>query len=67
MPEGMNSAPGFAKHPHYELVSAAVSKRVSATVGGAVIADSKFHIFDGSHWTLDGAKYFGEKIDFSIF
>ena len=40
MPEGKNSAPGFAKHPHYELVSAAVSKRVSATIGGAVIADS---------------------------
>ena len=29
--------------------------------------NNKFHIFDGSHWTLDGAKYFGEKIDFSIF
>ena len=29
--------------------------------------NNKFHIFDGSHWTLEGAKYFGEKIDFSIF
>lgn len=28
---------------------------------------SKFHIFDGSHWTLEGAKYFGKKIDFDIF
>ena len=28
---------------------------------------TKFHIFDGSHWTLEGAKYFGEKIDYSIF
>lgn len=29
--------------------------------------NNKFHIFDGSHWTLEGAKFFGEKIDFSIF
>jgi hypothetical protein len=29
--------------------------------------NNKFHIFDGSHWTLDGAKYFGKKIDFAIF
>jgi uncharacterized protein (DUF427 family) len=40
MPEGLNSAPGFAKHPNYELGRAAASKRVRATMGGAVIADS---------------------------
>ena len=28
---------------------------------------NKFHIFDGSHWTLEGARYYGKKIDFSIF
>lgn len=27
----------------------------------------KFNIFDGSHWTLSGAAYYGKKIDFSIF
>lgn len=28
---------------------------------------NKFHIFDGSHWTLYGARYYGKKIDLSIF
>jgi peptidoglycan/LPS O-acetylase OafA/YrhL len=29
--------------------------------------NNTFNIFDGSHWTLKGAKYYGNKIDFSIF
>lgn len=28
---------------------------------------NKFYIYDGSHWTLDGAKYYGKKINFIIF
>lgn len=30
--------------------------------------NKQFHIFDdGSHWTLEGAKYYGQKIDLNIF
>ena len=28
---------------------------------------NKFYIFDGSHWTLEGAKYYGGKINFNLF
>lgn len=40
MPEGTNSAPGFAKHPDYKLDRAIVSKRICAMLNGVVIADS---------------------------
>ena len=31
-------------------------------------SNKQFYIFnDGSHWTLEGAKYYGKKIDFNIF
>ena len=28
---------------------------------------NKFYIYDGSHWSLEGAKYYGKKINLSIF
>ena len=40
MPDGTNSAPGFAKHPDYKLDRAIASKRVCAMLNGVVIADS---------------------------
>ncbi|MFT6580141.1 MAG: DUF427 domain-containing protein [Alphaproteobacteria bacterium] len=41
MPEGSNKAPGFAKHPNYELTQAPAGKRISVTFNDAVIADSE--------------------------
>ncbi|MBL4721925.1 MAG: DUF427 domain-containing protein [Alphaproteobacteria bacterium] len=41
MPEGSNSAPGFAKHPNYTLDKNAAGKRICVTFNDVVIADSE--------------------------